>query len=558
MDLPIYTIAILAVFAVVFIVAMVKSLRDAHWLHLALVFVAFVATIAGGITLSRSYKTRAAWQLQYQKNEKILEEQTAAYEKARNGPPQSTISDLTSLRGATSELVRETFGQGRVWANGGVEIQGENIVVTLPTSGGDGFFVNSQPALQLQPRMLVYAFRDGPIPDSAYVDADSDDTAELTPPEPPVSGPMMYLGILQVVSVDANKVTLKPNNTLNTVERRLQRDAQGQFVIQDGKPVIEGVPIFPEITREFEAPTSTWTLFEKIPVDVRDAFKRLKSKLKSVDTLADTTDIDAYQAEYRAELMQFMPAEIFGLNLDQPEQAARYEAIIDRYAFDEMRLTDINKWIADHKDTRIAASFDPPSEERFVMLKFQEASQEYEVDSATGNVRDSGAFDTQGRAVLNILWATPDGKGRIQMSKDQVVVVDPTSAVTLKEKEKVEDLGEVYVRKLNDFPALTSNFNLERERRFDGLVRLVDEIEKLKVTDADTQSQERQRAQLIDQATQDGANLLVDSQTIESLRDARVSEIIDLKEQINRLHKVIAVRYDEIKQRAEQLLNTSR
>ena len=61
----------------------------------------------------------------------------------------------------------------------------------------------------------------------------------------------MYLGILQVVSVEGAKVTLKPNNTLNSFERTLQRDAQGQIVIQNGKPVIESTPIFPEITREF-------------------------------------------------------------------------------------------------------------------------------------------------------------------------------------------------------------------------------------------------------------------------------------------------------------------
>ena len=46
-----------------------------------------------------------------------------------------------------------------------------------------------------------------------------------------------------------------------------------------------------------------------------------------------------------------MPPESFGLSLDQPEQAAKYEAIIDRFAFDQMRLADINKWITDHKES---------------------------------------------------------------------------------------------------------------------------------------------------------------------------------------------------------------
>jgi hypothetical protein len=556
----IITIAVFAVIAIVFIIALVKSFAEAHWLHLALVFLTFVTTITGAIVLSRSYKTRAAWQQKFYANEKAYQDQKEAYEIARNGSPTSTISDLTSLRGASHALTVETFGQGRVWANGTPEVQGENIVVSLPTTvaGDDQFFTNEQPAMQLQQRMLVYAYRDGPIPESAYVDPGSEDTAALRAPTPEVTGPLIYLGILQVVSVEGNKVTLKPSNTLNTFERKLQRDAQGQIVIQNGKPVIESTPIFPDITREFETPSGTWTLFEKVPVDARDAFKRLRKQILNVDPLADTTNIDEYQDSYRKELMQFMPPESFGLSLDQPEQAAKYEAIIDRYAFDQMRLTDINKWITNHKEQRVGTSFDPPTDERFVMLKFQEQSQEYEVDSNTGNLRDNGAFDPQGRAVLNILWATQDGTGKIRLAKDAVVVVDPDSAVRLKTAEKVEDLGEVYVRRLNDFPALTSNYNLERERLFDVLLRLVDEIEKLKVTDADTQAQERQRAQLIDQIGQDIANVQTDVQTIDTLRDARVRDIIDLKEQINRLHKVIGVRYEEIKQRSMQLLNTSR
>jgi hypothetical protein len=84
------------------------------------------------------------------------------------------------------------------------------------------------------------------------------------------------------------------------------------------------------------------------------------------------------------------------------------------------------------------------------------------------------------------------------------------------------------------------------------------DIRELKVIDADTQTQERARTQLSDQLAQDIANLQADAQTIETLRDDRVREIIELKEQINRLHKVIGVRYDEIKQRSNELLNTSR
>jgi hypothetical protein len=558
MDIPVITIVVLAILAVVFIVAMIKAFSAAHWLHLTLIFLTFVASITGAIVLSRSYKMRAAWQQRVAENQRIYEEQKEAYKVVRDGPRDSTSADLSSVTGSMAKLKLETFGQGRVWPNGTVQADGENFIVTLATGGGDGsLLVNDNPAAQLQPRMLVYVYRDGPIPESAYQDPDAEDTANLTAPSSQASGASTFLGVMQVIAAQTNQVTLKPINTLNTVARRLGRDAQGQIVLQDGKPVVESVPVFPEIAAEFATPSSTWTLYEKVPVDSRDAFKRLKSQILSVDPRADTTDFDAYQAAYRQELTQFMPPESFGWSLDNPAQKQMYEAIIDRYAFDQMRLTDINKWINDHKDDRANTAFEPPAEERFVLLKFNAPSQEYEVDTNTGNVRDSGAFDSLGRAVLNMLWATPDGTGKIRLDKDEIVVVDPESAVKLKEAEQVEDLGEVFVRRLNDFPALTSNYNLERERIFDGLLRLIDEIESLKVTDADTQAQERQRTQWTDQLNQDLANLQADAQAIESLRDQRVKDILDLKEHINRLHKVIGVRYDELKAREMDSLNTS-
>jgi hypothetical protein len=180
------------------------------------------------------------------------------------------------------------------------------------------------------------------------------------------------------------------------------------------------------------------------------------------------------------------------------------------------------------------------------------------VDSNTGNVRDSGAFDIQGRAVLNILWATQDGAGKIRMDEGTVIVVDPESAQKLQAAEDVEVLGEVFVRRLDDFAALVSNQNLERERLFDGLLRLIDEIEKLKVTDADLQAQERQRAQLTDELTEDQGNLEKDAETIDALRKTRVDEIVALKESINRTHQLIGLRYDEIRRRSLEMLNASR
>jgi hypothetical protein len=560
MEFSIITIAVLAVLAIVFLVGMIKAFSDVHWLHLVLLFLTFVSTIAGGILLSRSYRIRSAWRMKYLANEKIIEQINADLDLYRSGPLESTSAPLNSVQGATAALREETYGQGRVWSSVRPEVQGGNIVVTLPTSKPEdnGGFTNDAPANQLQQRMLVYVFRDAPIPDHAYSDPTQSNPVNLTPPSPPINGASLFLGIMQVTAVEGDKVTLKKTNTLDIADRRLKLDAQGQVQFENGKPIVETEPIFPEIANEFAAPSSTWSLYETSPVDDASAFKRLRESLAKFDPTGEAGDFDTYQKEYREELTKLIPPSMLGLDLNTKEDAIRYEAVLDRFAFDRMRVAQINRWIEDHKNERLNPVFSPAPEERFVLLKFKAQSKDYEVDSNAGSVNELGIFDTNGRAVFNYLWAAQDGTGKVHIDKDEIVLVDPQSAENLRKSESVEDVGEVYVRKLFDYPSLLSNYVVERQRLFDILLRLVDEIEKLKATNAELQVQERDRTKLDDQLNQDMSNLQTDVQTIEALRDHRRQEIVALKGQINELHRNINARYEQIKQRSMQLMNTSR
>ena len=66
---------------------------------------------------------------------------------------------------------------------------------------------------------------------------------------------------------------------------------------------------------------------------------------------------------------QYIPADIFGFDLNDQQQAREYEFIIDKIMFDGLSLVKIESYIEAQSD-RIAERFDPPVEEIFVEFRF--------------------------------------------------------------------------------------------------------------------------------------------------------------------------------------------
>ncbi len=445
------------------------------------------------------------------------------------------------MPGITAALNYELNGRGRVWEHATPAVKDDAFVVTLPPTTGGAAAEAGAAAEQLHNGMFVFVFQEAPIPDVNQADAAQKPVAATE-----------YLGAMAVTSTNGNQVTLRRVQTLDLEAQSVTLDPSTHKPIVDaaGQPQVVSVPVFPEIAQALSQPTGTWSLFEKMPIDMRDAFKRVGGI--DIDPQQENIDFNDYQTRYRAVLTKYMPPERFGLSLDNADQAGVYERLIDRHAFDWMRLSDIRRWIQEHQAERINKTFDPPNEEKYSRLRFNAKSNEFEIDTDAGNVTD-GIFDIRGRAILQDLKYG----GKIRLDKDTVIIVDPTTATALKARENVTEEAEVYVRQLDDFAILISEFSRNRELLFEKMLQLIKETAVLRATDADLRTQESQRTTLVSQLTEDSENLSRDLEAINQLLTTRTGEVADLKEQINKLYKVIIVRYKQIKERSELIMQTA-
>lgn len=217
---PIIVIAVLALMAILLLVFLILSGRAWGYLHIAMVFLVFVAMSVTLVLLSGTFRLRNDWAFRYQENKKEVEKQTAAYEEAVFGPPNAISLPRDSVRGIEAALQVERVRQGRIWKNVTASKGSDGQVkLTFPDTGGGNAPVLGQD-------MLLFAFQNGDI----AVDGTN------------VTAPVGYVATVRVKSADA------------------------------GGAVVEG--LFVADPKEFSDPQVNWTLFEKMPNDTNDVFLR--------------------------------------------------------------------------------------------------------------------------------------------------------------------------------------------------------------------------------------------------------------------------------------------
>ena len=478
------SIAVIAVLTIAFLVFLYRARARWHWAHLTLLFLVYCTAIFGGLMISRSFKVHNAWKQAYVNLEARYEKAVRDAEEIQFGPRDSIVPGPQTVAGITRELQNELLGRGRVWQNVSVQLNGENYVVSLPTTPpAEGAAAPAAPAAtdnQMSEGKVLFAFLEQPVRGI----------------EGATSG-VEFLGTFSVLSATGTQATLQPILTVAQQNRRtlVLDPTSGQPQLDaNGKPQVAMQLIFPELAAELNTPSGRWSLYETMPPDMRDTFKNVGAI--DVNPQDENVNFDDYQTQYRAVLEEYMPPAKFGLLLEDPAQAVIYEQIIDRYAFDMMRLSDINEWISRHSDTRRVTTFSPVLEERLARLKFTDRSQEFELDTEAGTVKDPGIFDGQGRAVLNELKVG----GKFRIEKDGVLIVDTETAARLQsEGNQFVNEGEVFVRRLQDFAVLESTYTAQLEDVFSSMLALQNELAVLRATDADLQMQERQRTTYYDQ-----------------------------------------------------------
>jgi len=495
-------VGILALLFIVLIVFCVVARKTWGWVDITFTILSFMAGVAAIWGLTQVYSLRSKDLAAVEKHQKDLETFTREADLLVYGDPTSVTYDPGSLRAISSELNRELAGRGRVWSNGNVTATGQNRVFAFTEPRAD---VVEHPLVDV----VVFAFLNRAIGNQDY--------------------PALYIGSVRVESETGDNVTLAP--------------------VALAEP------------DEFDQPTGSWTLFEKMPLDRRGSFKQaavalLKDKRNNppnvtalLENLQDeNADLDL--TLFRELLTtDYLPADLIGLDPDSRE----YEQLIDMYTFDGISLGKIQNWIDKNSAGRKTLQFEPPPEEVFIRYKFdKKSSKPYPVD-ANGSVETDGLFTPLGLAVDEGLHA---GK-EIEFNEGDTVLVDQRTAdgyqrgdVTVppfKDNEAVTQVDRIFIRQVRDFPFEFADLR-EQTIKMAAETEIVDRNNEIQTKSLqDSKAQQAARDALKSNLESDQTALRDDLETIKSLFGDRSDETAALKRKVAALENRILDSYSQLR-----------
>ncbi len=555
-------IAIFSVLLILLVFFLFKSAETWSWVPITMVVLIFLTSIFAGITASRSLKTRNAWKKQAQENEKTLARVENEFREALVGA-QNTVAGYGegSLRQVNSELQLSQIGKGRVW-NGG-----------SPTRNGGQFSLNftaaagiPSAASQITQDMQLFAFEasdrivvpgGGSPPPAEFVgifkvvNTNGTDTVTV---EPVFLTKFYDTGsLMRQLSQElaANNNTDKINRLLIELEMELAGDLKTEFVnlwqaagnSNDKSAVITWLD---DKATTYE-PLRKWALFEKMPADSRDAFRKHAGLAPFSD---DNPATPEKLGEYRNLLQTiYLPAELLGMD----PAGARYEQLLDEYTFDGAKTNEITQYINQNSGSRISDRFVMAEDDENIVgvVQFNANSEAFQVDG-------SGTFSTDGRFNINGGANDPDlqlGKD-VTFGKDTQVILPKIAArdgidmgngvrqPPIIARNDAEWIGvEYFQRPLRDYP-----FELNELRN---LTRLASSqrraVEKdIAVTQqmiADTDTQKNNRTLLESNLQQDIDSMKVALAEINRLHDQRASELQEMRDTIRTYYNQIIELY---------------
>ncbi len=481
--------AIIGLVFLLLVVFAVLSAKSWHWINIVFLILTFIAGVGACAGLSQVMKLRS----DLMKNADRQEERRIRLEAQANeavvGAPDSIEFGRDSLRGINELLTQEMAGRGRVWTSGQVSEAAANRVFQ---------FAAARPADDVAANkmqdMVLYAFADGQVAGQM--------------------APYSYVGTVRVVKESPDQLELEP-----------------VFIANVG---------------EYNQIQSSWSLFEKMPNDRRDIFKKVEN------ITDDNFDVDAY----RATLMtNYLPRANFSGLSD-----AEYERLIDRYAFDGMSLATINQWLEANAATRHPDNlkFEPDLQEEFVLFRFDKKSDPIQVDASNENLETDGIFTNRGLAVDYAIRAG----GPVVFNKDDTILIDRRTAegyqledntqiAPFNDRYDVTRIESFYFRKLQDFPFLLADLDLQSKRLVAETQRIAADNVVTQTAFENAEDQVTERQTITSKLEQDNQNLTSDKQVIVSLHDTRNRELQAELERARILELEIRKRYAEIISKSE-------
>jgi len=514
---PIYASIIGLVF-IILIVFTVLSAKTWHWINIVFVNLCFLAAVGAAAGMAQVFELKYDQLKEFEDSVVALEKNQEAARLAVYGSTDAIGYDRNSLRGIVHELTLENIGTGRVWSGGSVAVAGDGRTFEFPTERSE------DPAEQVPLKdVLLYAFAD------KVIDGRPSQT---------------YIGTVMVKAETSKTLTLNE--------------------------------VFIADKAEWAQPSTTWSLFEKMPMDRHHTFKMgiiaeadsNPAANDAVKNLAQSIrDGEMEISPYREFLKaRYLTPEIMKYDLNNPDDAARYEALIDRYAFDGMSMGKIDKWIEANAANRINKRFQPPPDEIFIEYRFKKASKNAHKVNADGSIEADGNFTQLGLAVPPALHAEKD----VMFGEDDRVLVDQRTAlgyqrgadlvppfadqeVDASGNTIVEEVDKVYFRQLRDYPYMLVKLETQAQKFVEEAARIRADVEVQEKSLADADAQLAVRTAVAEGLQQDQGHLKQDLAVIEALHENRDAEVEQLKSKIASLKNSIEADYAKIQQLTEAI-----
>jgi len=503
------TIAVVVFLAIILLVFLILAARAWKALHITLLFLVFIAMTFGLMLMSKTVRTRNAWQNQHHVNLEKVAETKAAYDLAVYGKSDAIALDENSLVGVSMLLEKQRTGRGRVWNNVRADDGGTDQEVKLNVLKSDG---TASTTTSLKPDMILYAFKNK--------------LRALEGREESVLISESYIGNIKIVSVAADGTA--------TGEALFIADAE---VFNDKL-------------------SQTWALYEQMPTDSHDAFRDASG---IVENPSDLTDVDAYLTKYRAALKTYMPKTMIGIEGDD-----EYESFIDQFAFDGMREDQIKDWLSQNGNR----AFDPDPNQLYDVFKFNDSTNKnqfdgFQVNNTTANIKEEDQFDNNGYAVDPALKLPED---RVHFQTDNEIVIDQRSAqdgiknenqVVIKapfQDNNVTRMYTLYKRELLDYPYLLRKLRESANDLVEQEARLSANNSQAQLSIENLKKQTNNRTAKISNLKTDNQNLSEDLASIQELLKQRSLELEQRQLRINALYLDISEKHEALKLASEEIM----
>ena len=465
---------------VVLIAGCVMAAKHWHWVNTVFLILTFLAGVAATAGMAKVFYKRTL--ILFLSTTKLSKTTLTASEQlnvAIYGKPSDIGYGENSLRGVSNKLNLELMGRGRVWSGGTVSKEADTWKFKFPVAVPEG---EGNQLAQLK-QFEVQVFRDQVINGRAY--------------------PVSYIGKFRVNDATREGFRFARFASCQILPKRLPRPA-------------------------------SWSIYEKMPLDRRGAFKEAIAAVAKEKMNIDEMSIDQFRQVLTQE---FFPAD----EVPFPVDSAQYERLIDSYAFDGKSLGKIENWVDANAGSRKSGPFQPRPEEVQVKYRFNKASKEYTVD-AEGNLETDGPFTPLGYAVSRNLHL---GK-KVTFEEGDEITIDQLSAEGYQrdgtaippfpQTEDVTEIDRIYVRKYRDYPFMFSSLQSQGVKLNEALAgRKKDNAthDNAIAKNLDEQIQERVRIQ--GDLEFDIANLEKDRDVITAAESKKEDEVNRLQQKIDQL-----------------------